>query len=81
MDSPETIRDLSINEVCAILNVSPPTIYKLMNRGELESYLVGRARRITRESIERVRKGGRGAAPTAPNFASLEEHHELRERN
>ena len=56
-------RDLSVNETCAILGVTPPTIYKLLARGELKGYLVGRSRRITGESIDKLRSGGkRGAA-------------------
>jgi len=50
--------DLSINEACSILGVTPPTIYKLLNRGELAGYKVGRSRRITRESINKLRRGG-----------------------
>ena len=50
--------DLSVAEVSSILGVTNPTVYKLMARGELDSYKVGNARRITRESLERLRGGG-----------------------
>lgn len=50
-------RDLTIQEACEVFRVTPPTVYKMMNSGKLESYTVGRSRRITHESIERVRKG------------------------
>jgi excisionase family DNA binding protein len=50
-------RDLSINEACSILNVTNPTVYKLIARGQLDSYKVGRSRRITRESLQRLRQG------------------------
>lgn len=66
MNSPLAMpRDMSVNEACAILGVTAPTIYKLLAKGELSGYLVGRSRRITGESIARLRSGQpavRGAA-------------------
>ncbi len=53
-------RDLSVQETCTIFNCTPPTVYKLINTGKLDSYTVGRSRRITHESIERVRQGKAG---------------------
>ena len=49
--------DLTVQEVCAILRATAPTIYKLLNRGELKGYKVGASRRITRESLEALRSG------------------------
>lgn len=61
--TPEELRDRSVNETCAILGVTSPVIYKLIAKGELDSYKVGRSRRITGESIQRLRTSGkRGAA-------------------
>jgi len=57
------LRDRSVNETCSLLGVTAPSIYKLIALGELDSYKIGRARRITGESIQRLRSGGkRGAA-------------------
>ena len=53
----KTQGDLSVTETCAILNVTSPTIYKMLGRGELEGYKAGRSRRITRESVQRLRTG------------------------
>jgi len=53
-------RDPTVTEACTIFNCTPPTVYKMMNTGKLESYTVGRSRRITSESIERVRQGKAG---------------------
>jgi excisionase family DNA binding protein len=53
-------RDLSVQETCMVFGCTPPTVYKMMNSGKLESYTVGRSRRITHESIERVRQGKAG---------------------
>ena len=50
-------RDFTIQEVCEVFRCTPPTVYKMMNSGKLDTYTVGRSRRITHESIERVRKG------------------------
>lgn len=55
------MNDLSVTETCAVLSVTAPTIYKLLARGELKGYTIGRARRITGESIQRLREG---RAPT-----------------
>ena len=50
--------DYSVTQVCTKLNVTAPTVYKLINTGKLDSYTIGRSRRITHESIERLRKCG-----------------------
>ena len=52
-----TPRDSSVTEACTIFNCTPPTVYKMINKGELDSYKVGRSRRITHESIQRKRQG------------------------
>lgn len=57
MNPTELGRDLTIAETSAALNVTNPTIYKMIARGDLDSYTVGRARRITQESIQRLRSG------------------------
>jgi excisionase family DNA binding protein len=49
--------DLSVQETCHILGVTPPTIYKLLGKGDLKGYTIGRSRRITGESIQRLREG------------------------
>ena len=50
--------DCTITETCSILNTTPPTVYRLIARNKLDSYKLGRSRRITRESINRLRAGG-----------------------
>jgi excisionase family DNA binding protein len=54
-DHNQTARDLTILETCEVFRVTPPTIYKMMNEGKLDGYTVGRSRRITHESVQRVR--------------------------
>lgn len=51
------VPDLTVQETCAILRCTAPTVYRLLERGELKSYTVGRARRITQESLEKLRRG------------------------
>ena len=41
-----------VDGACAMLNRSKDSIYALLHAGELESYLDGRARRITIASIK-----------------------------
>ena len=57
MKTSELDRDLTVAETSSVLNVTNPTIYKMISRGVLDSYTVGRARRITQESILRLRSG------------------------
>jgi len=54
-------RDYTVGETGGVLRVSNPTVYKLIAHGELESYTVGRARRVKGDSIERLRNGGKGS--------------------
>ena len=63
--------DLSPETAAREMGVSRTTIYELLTRGELQSYHVGRSRRITRTSLDdyKVRQqapaGRLGAARTA----------------
>lgn len=50
--------DSTVAECARQLNVTTPTIYKLIHKGVLCAYKVGRATRVTRESIELLRSGG-----------------------
>jgi excisionase family DNA binding protein len=45
--------DPTVPESAAALRVTVPTIYKLLTRGELDSYKVGSKRRVTRASLLR----------------------------
>ena len=49
--------DLTLQETCALIKCTAPTIYRLIERGELKSYKVGRVRRITFESLAALRRG------------------------
>jgi excisionase family DNA binding protein len=40
-------------QACILLSVGNTRLYQLINEGELETYLDGRARRITMDSIRR----------------------------
>ena len=51
------IGDYTPREACAILRITSPTLYKLMDAGKLKSYKMGRARRITRASMNKLRSG------------------------
>lgn len=50
-------RDFTVMEVCEQIKTTPPTVYKLLREGKLDSYKVGRSRRVTHESIARLRQG------------------------
>lgn len=49
--------DLTVQEACALMKCTAPTVYRLIHRGELQSYKVGRVRRITSESVQALRTG------------------------
>jgi len=55
-------RGYSITEVCALYNVSAPTVYRWLNNGMLDSFKVGRSRRITSASLEAMEEQGRASA-------------------
>jgi len=49
-------RDLTVQETCAVFRITPPTVYRMLNQGKLKGYTLGRARRITQESIQKLRE-------------------------
>jgi excisionase family DNA binding protein len=55
-ESNKFARDLTVQETCAFFRVTPPTIYSLINNGKLDSYVIGRSRRVTHESVEGLRQ-------------------------
>ena len=52
-----------VPDVMAYLGCSRPTIYNLINSGELESFLIGNRRKITDRAVHEMiaRKEGRAA--------------------
>lgn len=56
IDLKKTERDFTILEACEFFRVTPPTIYRMLNEGRLSGYTIGRSRRITQESIHRLRE-------------------------
>ncbi|MCP4996416.1 MAG: helix-turn-helix domain-containing protein [Gammaproteobacteria bacterium] len=54
------LQDPTFSQSVQILQISRATGYRMICRGELDSYLVGKSRRIRRESIDRLRSGGAG---------------------
>jgi excisionase family DNA binding protein len=47
---------LSVDEVCQLLGVNKPTIYRFVHSGELPSYRIGRRRLIRREALNDFQK-------------------------
>lgn len=54
-ESKET-QDFTVQEASALFKVTNPTIYKMINEGRLKTYLIGRSRRITHESVQLLRQ-------------------------
>ena len=42
----------SVKELAALLNVNPMTIYRMVQRGQIPCYQVGRAKRFHRHEVE-----------------------------
>ena len=49
-------QDLTVQEASALFKVTNPTIYRMLSEGRLNSYLIGRSRRITFESVQALRE-------------------------
>lgn len=47
---------LSVEEVCQLLGVNKPTIYRFVHTGELPSYRIGRRRLIRRDALDAFEK-------------------------
>ncbi len=58
---------LTVPDVCERLSLSRPTVYALINSGQLRSFLVGRARRIPASALDEyiARMAGVGGDPGA----------------
>ena len=52
----EQSRDFTVQEASTLFKVTNPTIYRMLNEGKLKSYVIGRSRRITFESVQRLRE-------------------------
>lgn len=59
---------LTVTEVCELLHLSRPTVYGLINSGQLRSFKVGRVRRVPTSAVDDyvagmvASNGGHGAA-------------------
>jgi excisionase family DNA binding protein len=50
---PDATRLLTVSEACERLQVSRPTLYGLIRRGELRTITIGRSRRIPLSALNR----------------------------
>lgn len=56
---PETLA-LSVNQVAWLLGVSPNTVWTMVGRGQLPSFVVGRRRLVSRVEVEAfISSGGK----------------------
>jgi len=51
-------RDYSMREAAARMRVHVATLYRMLERGELRTYRVGKSRRVSTEELDRIRNGG-----------------------
>lgn len=49
-------RYLTVQEVCKVLNITKMTVYGLIKSGELPSYRIGRAYKISPSDLEKFIK-------------------------
>ena len=50
--------DLTVSEFARITNTSKTTVWRMIRDGQVLTYRMGRAVRIPREELVRLRKGG-----------------------
>ena len=50
LDTPKEF--YSVKELAALLNVNPMTIYRMVQRGQITCYQIGRAKRFRRNDVE-----------------------------
>lgn len=55
-------RLLTIDQTCAALRISRPTLYRLFRAGELTYVQIGSRRRVTRSELERLIRDRKAAA-------------------
>ena len=61
---------LSVDQACTYLSTSRPTLYRLMDGGEIPSFHIGRRRLVLREHLDRYireRLAAAGAAQGQPD--------------
>ena len=51
------LQDLTVSQVCQVLQISQPTVWRLVKQGMLQKYSVGRSARIRIESVANLRGG------------------------
>jgi excisionase family DNA binding protein len=54
---------LKVNEVCAILKITKPTLYEWMNQGRLESVKIHTRRYFKSEDVEKLIESSRSKLP------------------
>ena len=54
---PDAPKLLTVKECCEFLSISKPTLYALVNKGELTIYKVGRSSRLLESDIYRLIEG------------------------
>ena len=51
------LQDLTIQQTCQVLQISQPTVWRLVRKGILSKYNIGRSARIHSESVSKLRGG------------------------
>ena len=49
------LQDLTVSQVCQVLQISQPTVWRLVKQGVLQKYSIGRSARIRIESVTKLR--------------------------
>ena len=49
------LQDLTISQVCQVLQISQPTVWRSVKQGVLQKYSIGRSARIRIESVTNLR--------------------------
>ena len=66
-DAPDKVLLLTVEETATALNISKPTVFKLLKSGDLASMTIGAKRLIPRQEVDRFigERTGKRPAPTS----------------
>ena len=63
--------DLTTNDVAAALQLNKATVQRLLNRGRLKGYQIGRSWRVPQEALDNFRSHGRKDVSDPPRGSRL----------
>ena len=63
MTNTSPVTDFTVAELATALRIHPMTVHRLVSSGSIQSYRIGRARRVPYEEYQRIRREGVESVP------------------